>query len=41
MLHEADPIRVTVGHAVGKDDAETIEAADLLAVNRFLNTNLP
>ena len=40
MLHEADPIRVTVGHAVGKDDAETIEAADPLAVNRFLNHGL-
>lgn len=39
--YEADSIRVTVGHAVGKGDEEMIETENLLAVNRFLNTNLP
>ena len=29
-----------VGHATGKGDTDTIEATDLLAVNRFLNHGL-
>lgn len=38
--YEADSIRVMVGHATGKGDTDTIEATDLLAVNRFLNHGL-
>lgn len=38
--YEADSIRVMVGYAVGKGETETIEATDLLAVNRFLNHGL-
>lgn len=38
--YEADSIRVMVGYAVGKGETETIEATDLLAVNRFLNHEL-
>ena len=35
--YEADSIRVMVGHGTGDGDTGTIEAADMLAVNRFLN----
>ena len=38
--YEADSSRVMVGHATGKGDTDTIEATDLLAVNRFLNHGL-
>ena len=38
--YEADSIRVMVGYGMGKGDIGTIEAADLLAVNRFLNHGL-
>lgn len=38
--YEADSIRVMVGYATGKGETETIEATDLLAVNRFLNHGL-
>ena len=38
--YEADSIRVMVGYAIGKGDTETIEASDILAVNRFLNHGL-
>ena len=35
--YEADSIRVMVGHGTGDGDTDTIGAADMLAVNRFLN----
>ena len=38
--YEADSIRVMVGYGMGKGDIETIEATDMLAVNRFLNHGL-
>lgn len=38
--YEADSIRVMVGYATGKGDTETIEATDILAINRFLNHGL-
>ena len=38
--YEADSIRVMVGHGTGDGDTGTIEAADMLAVNRFLNHGL-
>ena len=38
--YEADSIRVMVGYGMGKGDIGTIEATDLLAVNRFLNHGL-
>ncbi len=38
--YEADSIRVMVGYGTGKGDIGTIEATDLLAVNRFLNHGL-
>ena len=38
--YEADSIRVMVGYGMGKGDIATIEATDLLAVNRFLNHGL-
>lgn len=38
--YEADSIRVMVGYGIGKGDIGTIEATDLLAVNRFLNHGL-
>lgn len=38
--YEADSIRVMVGYATGKGEVETIEATDMLAVNRFLNHGL-
>lgn len=39
-LYEADSIRVMVGYGMGKGDIGTIEATDMLAVNRFLNHGL-
>lgn len=38
--YEADSIRVMVGYGTGKGDIGTIEATDMLAVNRFLNHGL-
>ena len=38
--YEADSIRVMVGYGIRKGDIGTIEATDLLAVNRFLNHGL-
>ena len=38
--YEADSIRVMVGYGMGDGDTDTIEATDLLAVNRFLNHGL-
>lgn len=38
--YEADSIRVMVGHGTGDGDTDTIGAADMLAVNRFLNHGL-
>ena len=38
--YEADSIRVMVGYGMGKGDIGTIEATDMLAVNRFLNHGL-
>ena len=38
--YEADSIRVLVGYGTGKGDIDTIEATDMLAVNRFLNHGL-
>lgn len=38
--YEADSIRVMVGYGMGKGDTGTIEATDMLAVNRFLNHGL-
>lgn len=38
--YEADSIRVMVGYGTGNGDTATIEATDLLAVNRFLNHGL-
>ena len=35
--YEADSIRVMVGYGTGNGDTATIEATDMLAVNRFLN----
>ena len=34
--YEADSIRVMVGYGTGQGDIDTIEATDMLAVNRFL-----
>ncbi len=38
--YEADSIRVMVGYALGKDNVESIDATDMLSVNRFLNSGL-
>lgn len=38
--YEADSIRGMVGYGTGKGDIGTIEATDMLAVNRFLNHGL-
>ncbi len=38
--YEADSIRVMVGYALGKDNVESIDATDMLSVNRFLNHGL-
>ena len=38
--YEADSNRVMVGYGMGKGDIGTIEATDMLAVNRFLNHGL-
>ena len=38
--YEADSIRVMVGYGMGNGDIGTIEATDMLAVNRFLNHGL-
>lgn len=38
--YEADSIRVMVGYATGRGNTETIEATDILAINRFLNHGL-
>ena len=38
--YEADSIRVMVGYRTGNGDTATIEATDMLAVNRFLNHGL-
>lgn len=38
--YEADSIRVMVNYSTGKGDTDTIEATDMLAVNRFLNHGL-
>ncbi len=38
--YEADSIRVMVGYALGKGDVESIDATDMLSVNRFLNHGL-
>ena len=38
--YEADSIRVMVGYGMGKGDIDTIEATDMLVVNRFLNHGL-
>jgi len=38
--YEADSIRVMVGYGMGKGGTDTIESADMLAVNRFLNHGL-
>ncbi len=38
--YEADSIRVMVGYAVGTGDVESIDATDMLSVNRFLNSGL-
>ena len=38
--YEADSIRLWVGHGTGDGDTDTIGAADMLAVNRFLNHGL-
>lgn len=38
--YEADSIRVMVGYGTGNGDTATIEATDMLAVNRFLNHGL-
>lgn len=38
--YEADSIRVMVGYGMGKGETDTIEATDMLAVNRFLNHGL-
>lgn len=38
--YEADSLRVMVNYATGKGEVGSIEATDLLAVNRFLNYGL-
>lgn len=38
--YEADSIRVMVGYGTGNGDTATIEATDMLAINRFLNHGL-
>ncbi len=38
--YEADSIRVMVGYALGTGDVESIDATDMLSVNRFLNSGL-
>lgn len=38
--YEADSIRVMIGCGTGNGDTATIEATDMLAVNRFLNHGL-
>ncbi len=38
--YEADSIRVMVGYALGADEVESIDATDMLSVNRFLNHGL-
>lgn len=38
--YEADSIRVMVGYGTGNGDTATIEATDMLTVNRFLNHGL-
>lgn len=38
--YEADSIRVMVGYALGNGDVESIDATDMLSVNRFLNNGL-
>ncbi len=38
--YEADSIRVMVGYALGTGDVESIDATDMLSVNRFLNHGL-
>lgn len=38
--YEADSIRVMVGYALGKGEVESINATDMLSVNRFLNHGL-
>lgn len=38
--YEADSIRVMVSYATGKGETNTIEATDMLTVNRFLNHRL-
>ncbi len=38
--YEADSIRVMVGYALGTGEVESIDATDMLSVNRFLNNGL-
>ncbi len=38
--YEADSIRVMVGYALGTGDVESIDATDMLSVNRSLNHSL-
>lgn len=38
--YEADSIRVMVSYALGTGDVESIDATDMLSVNRFLNHGL-
>lgn len=38
--YEADSIRVMVSYALGKGEVESIDATDMLSVNRFLNHGL-
>ncbi len=38
--YKADSIRVMVGYALGTIDVESIDATDILSVNRFLNHEL-
>ena len=38
--YDTDSIRVMVGYGTGNGDTATIEATDMLAVNRFLNHGL-
>ncbi len=38
--YEADSIRVMVGYALGTGDVESIDATDMLSINRFLNSGL-
>lgn len=38
--YEADSIRVMVVYATGKGNVESIQAVDMMTINRFLNTGI-